>query len=178
MQENTQDSSRRAMGEALFTLMANDEYQKITVLEICQHAGLSRRTFYRHFRTKKDVLNYMLGQLLQDFIIEFGSESLSFEEAVMGSFTYFYKHRQLLTLFLRHGQFHLVTRILEDYMRNACTQERARLMDQPGMACYFDSYMAGSLSAVLRLWVKNGFDKPPAELARFTLSLNKCAEIN
>lgn len=43
--------------EALFNLMKTKDYSLISVTEICKEAQLSRRTFYRRFKTKKAILD-------------------------------------------------------------------------------------------------------------------------
>ncbi|NUG38682.1 TetR/AcrR family transcriptional regulator [Lactobacillus mellis] len=42
--------------EALFELLQTEELSHITVQEICDCAQISRKTFYRRFRSKNDVL--------------------------------------------------------------------------------------------------------------------------
>lgn len=44
--------------QALFKLMSEHVYEKITVTDIVKKAGVGRATFYRHFKTKEDVLIY------------------------------------------------------------------------------------------------------------------------
>ena len=48
--------SQRWIIQALLNLMEKMEYDKITVTEICRNADLDRRTFYRNFDSKNDVL--------------------------------------------------------------------------------------------------------------------------
>lgn len=46
----------RAMREALNTLLGERAFNDITVQQILDRAGVSRATFYAHFRNKDDVL--------------------------------------------------------------------------------------------------------------------------
>ncbi|BAH40322.1 MAG TPA: TetR/AcrR family transcriptional regulator [Gemmatimonas aurantiaca] len=48
--------SMRAMREALNTLLGERAFNDITVQQILDRAGVSRATFYAHFRNKDDVL--------------------------------------------------------------------------------------------------------------------------
>lgn len=43
--------------EALFKLMLKKNFDDLTVLEICEEAGIHRATFYKHFVDKYDFLN-------------------------------------------------------------------------------------------------------------------------
>lgn len=43
---------------ALFKLMHTTEYSAISISDITSKAGVGRATFYRHFKTKEDVILY------------------------------------------------------------------------------------------------------------------------
>ena len=47
--------SRDALGDALVSLMREKEFDEITVQEVLDRAGVSRSTFYQHFRDKEDL---------------------------------------------------------------------------------------------------------------------------
>lgn len=48
--------SQRALGEALVALMLDEEFDRITVQQVLDRAGVGRSTFYAHFRNKDDLL--------------------------------------------------------------------------------------------------------------------------
>lgn len=49
---------KRRIWEAFYELSAAIPFEKLTVEKIVSHCGISKATFYRHFRDKYDVLNY------------------------------------------------------------------------------------------------------------------------
>lgn len=51
-----QNEIDRKITKALLDLMEEQEYQDISITDIVKKAGLSRVTYYRHFKTKEDVL--------------------------------------------------------------------------------------------------------------------------
>lgn len=51
-------SSRQRIWEAFYDLATTMPFNKITVEKVVERSGLSKATFYRHFRDKYDVLNY------------------------------------------------------------------------------------------------------------------------
>lgn len=53
--------------EALLELMKKKEYKEITVSEIVKKADLGRRTFYRYFKTKDEVLDLACSLLMKNF---------------------------------------------------------------------------------------------------------------
>ena len=52
-----------ATADAAFALFADRGYCHVTVADICAAAGIGRRTFFRYFPTKDDVLTEPAGQL-------------------------------------------------------------------------------------------------------------------
>lgn len=48
--------SQRALGEALIALMLDEQFDRITVQQVLDRAGVGRSTFYAHFRSKDDLL--------------------------------------------------------------------------------------------------------------------------
>lgn len=50
--------------------MKRKPFQQITVTEICQEAAIGRKTFYRNFELKEDVLDFYLDHLCREFEAE------------------------------------------------------------------------------------------------------------
>ena len=48
--------SKQCLTDALFLLLEHKPFQKITIKELTEKAGVSRLTFYRSFDTKEDIL--------------------------------------------------------------------------------------------------------------------------
>lgn len=67
-QEKQKEQSRAWIADAFFTLLKKKSYQTITVSEITKKADLSRRTFYRVFDCKQDIITYMFEQIFPDYI--------------------------------------------------------------------------------------------------------------
>ncbi len=54
--------------QALFKLMNEYEFEKISVTDVAKKAGVGRATFYRYFKRKEDVLAYYLECGKKEFI--------------------------------------------------------------------------------------------------------------
>jgi AcrR family transcriptional regulator len=64
---SARDNNRFCFTEALFVLLSQKEYQNITVEEVAAKAGFSRRTFYRHFVSKDELLHCALEGLTDEY---------------------------------------------------------------------------------------------------------------
>lgn len=52
------DETKLRFAQALRELMNEKPLEKISVIEVAQHAGISRKAFYNHFTDKYDLLNW------------------------------------------------------------------------------------------------------------------------
>mgnify|MGYP002527659203 CR=1 FL=1 len=57
--------TKDAIAEALVALIENNNYNEITIQEIASGCSISRRTEYRHFKTKDEILRYSFRSCLQ-----------------------------------------------------------------------------------------------------------------
>lgn len=62
------NQTRKRIIESLFELLAKKEYHDITISRIVDKAGLGRRTFYRYFKTKDEVIEYTAKILMNELI--------------------------------------------------------------------------------------------------------------
>ena len=61
--------SKKKITEALLLLMKQYPYTEITVKQILLETDISRKTFYRNFLSKDDVLNSFIDTIFQDYVI-------------------------------------------------------------------------------------------------------------
>lgn len=62
-----QKQPRQYIVKALFELLEHKNYHDITIGRLAQKANISRRTFYRCFQTKDDVMKYTSALLMDEF---------------------------------------------------------------------------------------------------------------
>ena len=67
--------SKRRLVTALLALMEEKSYFKINIQELATRAGMDRRTFYRNFDSKEDVLRRYMNIFLKRFVMSLKVES-------------------------------------------------------------------------------------------------------
>lgn len=55
----TTDETKAQFAAALRELMLDKPFEKVSVIDIAERAGLSRKSFYNHFRDKYDLINWI-----------------------------------------------------------------------------------------------------------------------
>ncbi len=98
-------------------LASHRDFDAITVFQIAQKAGVSRATFYRHFKDKYDVMNYNYSSLLEKHIEQGKITSMKdlFELLLEEGIRYW---KPLLPLFRSEGANSLYT-FIRDYSYDA-----------------------------------------------------------
>lgn len=96
--------SKLLLIDSLLELMDKDSYHLLTVSEISDNAKLSRRTFYRHFNAKTDLLGYYLNLLINEYRENLTKmENLKLPEISKVFINFSIKYRKILLLFKRDG---------------------------------------------------------------------------
>lgn len=68
MEYAPEEYTRFYIVQALFKLMNEYEYEKISVTDVAEKAGVGRATFYRYFKRKEDVVIYYMEHSAKEFI--------------------------------------------------------------------------------------------------------------
>ena len=62
-----------SLKESLLKLIAEKPYDKITIMELCQKAGVSRMGFYGNFKTKHDIIKKIVLDINMELVERIGS---------------------------------------------------------------------------------------------------------
>lgn len=149
--------------QALFKLMDSYEYEKISVTDIAEKAGVGRATFYRYFKRKEDVLVYYLEHNAKNFV--FGQRFYprckeDYVKLVKDVFTMFKENKGPLQL-IKNARLEYV---YLDYLNKnfKATFES----EYPDKNFYTPYLYAGMLFNVSMAWLENDCKEPIENLAK------------
>lgn len=93
------EQSKQWLAQSLFQLLEKQTYPEITILRISENAQLARRTFYRNFCSKEDVVIYSCTQLCEEYIRYLDQDiDYSIQHIINAYFTYWQEHIDYLTV--------------------------------------------------------------------------------
>ena len=96
------EQSKKKIAEAMLKVMNTYDYKEITVTQITQEARISRKTFYRHFRDKDEVLKHLFDSLYQECLSSItGCGIHHYWDVVQLFFDFWEKHAETLNLMKR-----------------------------------------------------------------------------
>ena len=162
----TSETMMGYLAEGLLALLKDKSYEEITIGEIARKAGVNRSTYYRHFRTKEDVVRYYLDSIMVEYQEKFVQrKSQEFSEYLLTMFQTFYSHREHLILLHRAG----LTACLLDVLWRQFQFEKLVSQADTEQA-YRVSYHMGGIYHNLLLWFSREMRESPEEMTKTALS--------
>ena len=158
-------ASQNMIACALFELMGTKPFADISVTEICDQAGVGRKTFYRNFETKEDVLDFRFEQLYKTFRENISAVSpdrklyiyLEFIKEHTDKFILMYKNN--LDEYTSEKFIGLMPQVMPVWSENDTVQQ------------YISRYIVAGIKSVVRVWVERGFEETTDEIVALTEKL-------
>ena len=167
--------SKAAIQQALLNQIAiGRDFESLTVSEIAERAGLTRKTFYARFGS--------LGQVVESVIIELFSDIASRIDDTMlripmtnnsGSMLVFRAYeaqREILAPLVRHCPTALFIKpvgfVVSNLLRRTIAINDLQPMNEAEEA-YLVAVIASTIHGVLSVWVERGFSESPEQVAVF-----------
>ena len=165
--------SKNLIVESLLNLMEEAPYSKITIKNITDRAVLTRRTFYAHFETKEDVINYHLSQLnsqLLTIILEIQPPKQRL--IALAYFEFWMNHIKLLTLIRRQQLLPLLFDNFEIQIKEIRSIFGCQLTGKNEQyGDYSSAVFTGILWNMLDKWIANGAKETPLELVQILIKI-------
>lgn len=100
--------------ESFIDLVQEHEYNKISISMIMENAQLSRRTFYRFFKSKDDLLQKYFLKLFDGYKEYVSQKSInSFSELIFYFFSFWNQYRSILAAFQKQNLLILAVNIYD-----------------------------------------------------------------
>ena len=163
MERNPRDSRLRYTKECLVSsflkLMAEKPVSEITVVQICEDAGISRKTFYKYYTDPFDLLLGMQDDLFQDYRDLLANQPADVSALMPVLIRFVDRNRVLVkAVFANRGEGNFVDRVLDDLFetyREAWEQANPALASEDVEFLFY--FAISGLFGIVRHWL---FDHP------------------
>jgi AcrR family transcriptional regulator len=166
------ERSKKWLCDAMIALLYEKPYSSISITELCEKAGLVRKTFYRHFQSKDAVIKATIDIMFEQFMENIRSRNIEDAQLSLTYFQYWEQHKRFLELlidnqlfYLLNDQYVLYLKVMEDLI-GVKMQGESEVAKE-----YMMSILAGGLWTVLRKWILRDCQESPEEMARIVNSL-------
>ena len=155
--------SQREITEALASLMKESPYDEISVKQILLESGLAKKTFYRNFESKDDVLiSKIRSELREYFSVVDGGKA----DVLTTIFAFSKKNKDLLLILDRNDMLHVVLKCMNENIRSHTkgqvseTNPFIQLFDGLDSE-YLIALNIGAVWNVISFWVHGGMKESP-----------------
>ncbi|MCL1702310.1 TetR/AcrR family transcriptional regulator [Lysinibacillus sp. Bpr_S20] len=159
--------SRKIIINTLLELMKVKEYSEITITEIVIKAQLARKTFYRNFKSKDDVLNEYVDYLFNEYIHKLANlDNLTNVSVTQCYFEFWQEHVSFLKLLERNSLLIYILKKYDEYLPFIqhlfpCKQQN-KVNDT--MLKYSIAYSSGGFWKILCKWIEDDCTESPEEM--------------
>ena len=142
--------SQHMIADALFSLMKRKPFQQITVTEICEEAAVGRKTFYRNFELREDVIEFQLDIMREEY--QKGMNGLTLEQQLYYHFSYTQKYADYFIALYKNGLSHLA---YDKFwaIRSGILPMWSEDPIEPEYRC---EYIIAGIEAIQRVWISRG----------------------
>ncbi|AXI67784.1 TPA: TetR/AcrR family transcriptional regulator [Streptococcus suis] len=138
--------------EALLQLIQQKAYDKITITDIANRAGVTRISFYRNFDSKDAILKQALERAYSAYKKEYGND-LSFPSL----FSFFQQNKTLIDCLYKSEKEIFIAQLLTD---------RQSLAQLPTELAYSYAFVGYSILGACTAWYQRGMVDTAEEITR------------
>ena len=170
--------TRRALRDALVSLILKKEYSSISIKEITERAEVAYITFYRHYETLDQLLMEVLDEGLAELLARIEtlakrSDTSDLETEGRLIFEYIGQNADLFRILFKSQS---VTRVRKKVVRDVAVifQRACMPLARLGNSVTINitsNHIATSLLSLIEWWLDNGMNPPPAKMGKIYKSL-------
>lgn len=157
--------SRIRISDALFRIMQNEKYNEVTILHLCEEAGLASKTYYRNFDSKEEIIYFYYDRLVSSLTDECDSDTIDIRSFLHKSFTFFGDHHDVLKATEYNDLWHMLRdSISSGILSFRCLLDIAGCEDMDEPEAYSSVCVAGVIVSTLKLWTEHDFKESVEKL--------------
>lgn len=154
---------------ALFELLLTRKYSDISVIEICAAAGVARKTFYRNYESKTQVVERKADKVFAEFSKRFGADTVDSRSIYLYLYEFVMTDKTLAAALTDNEVCEiLVGKIIEYFEIVLETTYHNSVSFDPMLSEYYMRFFAVGLESLIRSWIKGGCKTPPKTMAALT----------
>ena len=164
--------TKMVIRDSLMDLMKNSSILNISIKDICEHADISRSTFYSHYKDQYQLLRQIEDEIfvyLEDLLSKYDDKrsNREFTRLIEEILTYAANNSSVQVLLSEHGDIDFSKKLFTDLtIRKHITSLFPRKMQEDETrTCYFIFVLNGCIG-LIQHWIKNNMQIPVHRLAR------------
>ena len=152
--------------EALLQLIKKKNFEKLTIEEITDRAGVNRSTYYRNFKSKEMIVQFYFDNILFKFFEKIKDKKIKdFSSYLKNLLEHYYLERENLLLIYKQGLSYIFLNELNDNFFKS--QKENLISDKEKISLY---YHIGGIFNIFLYWFSTKMEMLPENLANTSVS--------
>ena len=159
--------SKNMLAEALLALMHEKAFHDISISELTKRADLSRRTFYRLFSTKEEILLYYIYQIWEKACpILYAAKDHSYFYTSYFHLKFWYENKEFALLLYQNDLIIILQKFIDMISEDVYKHQNGTnpLSQNQEALEYALAYSSGGALNVIWKWLSQGMEKTPDEV--------------
>ena len=153
--------TKRALAQALKTLMSRTPFAKISVGDICEACGMSRKSFYYHFKDKYDLVNWIFySEFINEVQTDDYQNAWEFLEDICA---YFYRervfYRNAMNIYGQNSFREYFSEVMEPFIQSFLTM----VLHNENDSEFSQIFLTDAFLASLVRWLSHSDTMPPEQ---------------
>lgn len=154
---------RMCIARNLIQLMESKNFEDITITELVKKANVSRMTFYKYYKSKKEVLSDYMYEIVNDYVEDTKKRTdigrVHEFKRICHCLEFFKKYSPFIMTLVKANMYSLIIEAINNYMDTYV----APVSHYSHYELY---YYAGALSNVFIKWLESGMIEKPEKIAK------------
>lgn len=157
---------------ALFELLETMPFAQISVKEVCEKAGVARKTFYRNFKTKTAVVEQLVDRVFYEFMQKYDFKTSGARRIYLYWYEYILCTREFSAIFFDPDLYEFITDKIREFVEVELVETfNSDVSFDPLLADYYLKFAAAGIASIMREWMKNDCQTPANTMATLTARL-------
>ena len=157
---------------ALFELLGERPFAKIAVTDICDKAGVARKTFYRNFSSKTAVVERLVDQVFFEFMQKHDFKTSGARKIYQYLYEYILCTREFALIFFDPELYGFITEKIREFVEIELSETLHNSASfDPMLADYYLNFAAAGIVSIMREWMKNDCRTSAKTMAALTARL-------
>lgn len=156
---------------AFFELLGTRPFARIRIIDICEKAGVARKTFYRNFPSKTAVVERLVDQVFFEFMQKLDIKSSGSRKIYLYWYEYILCTPEFALVFFDPDLYEFIVGKIKKFVEIEVNAVAGAAAFDPALAEYYLNFAASGIAAIMREWMKKGCKTPAKTMAVLTANL-------
>lgn len=172
--DNRKERTRQAILQAMVTCLETQGFNEITTTHLAQTAGISRSSFYTHYKDKYELIDSYQQELFHKLEAIFDRYTGNRQASFLEIFELLYREK-LLSALLTHNDTQEIQDFLINKVRLLVANDLAERLGKEHLSSlekeYRSIYFSHAFFGILQTWLKKGKLESPQDMTDFLVKM-------